>query len=80
MRMTHTGLPNAAQCAGHAKGWAYYLGRLGVAAAGGDPGVDRGPAGHAEADCVQCEPYAGPKIPVWQRQSRLPLSKNRRQC
>ena len=47
MRMTHTGLPNAAQCAGHAKGWAYYLGRLGVAAAGGDPGVDRGPAGHA---------------------------------
>ncbi len=47
VRMTHTGLPNTAQCAGHAKGWAYYLGRLGVAAPGGNPGVDRGPAGHA---------------------------------
>jgi uncharacterized protein YndB with AHSA1/START domain len=46
VRMTHTGLPNTAECANHAKGWAYYLGRLGVAAAGGDPGVDRGPVGH----------------------------------
>ena len=40
LRMTHTGLPNAAQCANHAKGWAHYLGRLAVAAAGGIPGVD----------------------------------------
>jgi uncharacterized protein YndB with AHSA1/START domain len=40
VRMTHTGLPNAAECANHAKGWAHYLGRLGVAAAGGSPGVD----------------------------------------
>jgi uncharacterized protein YndB with AHSA1/START domain len=40
LRMTHTGLPNAAQCANHAVGWAHYLGRLSVAAAGGDPGVD----------------------------------------
>src|SRR6516165_9733212 len=47
VRMTHTGLPNAAECANHAKGWAHYLGRLGVAAAGGNPGADRGPAGHA---------------------------------
>jgi uncharacterized protein YndB with AHSA1/START domain len=31
---------------GHRKGWAYYLGRLGVAATGGNPGVDRGPVGH----------------------------------
>ena len=43
VRMTHTGLPNAYECDGHAKGWAYYLGRLGVAAAGGNPGVDRRP-------------------------------------
>jgi uncharacterized protein YndB with AHSA1/START domain len=43
LRMTHSGLPNEAQCAAHAKGWAHYLGRLGVAAAGGNPGVDRGP-------------------------------------
>jgi len=40
LRMTHTGLPNAAQCANHAEGWRHYLGRLSVAAAGGDPGVD----------------------------------------
>jgi uncharacterized protein YndB with AHSA1/START domain len=40
LRMTHTGLPNAAQCAGHAEGWAHYLGRLSVAAGGGNPGVD----------------------------------------
>jgi uncharacterized protein YndB with AHSA1/START domain len=42
VRMTHSGLPNAAQCAGHAKGWAHYLGRLAVAASGGNPGVDPG--------------------------------------
>jgi uncharacterized protein YndB with AHSA1/START domain len=49
VRMTHTGLPNAYEREGHAKGWAYYLGRLGVAAAGGNPGVDVGPVGHATA-------------------------------
>ena len=43
LRMTHSGRPNAAQCAGHAKGWAHYLGRLAVAAAGRDPGSDPGP-------------------------------------
>ena len=45
LRMTHSGLPNAAQCAGHAKGWAHYLGRLAMAAAGRNPGIDR-PAPH----------------------------------
>jgi uncharacterized protein YndB with AHSA1/START domain len=44
LRMTHSGLPNQAQCAGHDRGWAHYLGRLATAAAGGSPGVDRGPA------------------------------------
>jgi uncharacterized protein YndB with AHSA1/START domain len=44
LRMTHSGLPNAAQCASHDKGWAHYLGRLAMAAAGRDPGVDRGAA------------------------------------
>jgi uncharacterized protein YndB with AHSA1/START domain len=44
LRMTHSGLPNAAQCASHDKGWAHYLARLAVAAAGGDPGIDRGAA------------------------------------
>jgi uncharacterized protein YndB with AHSA1/START domain len=43
LRMTHSGLPNAAQCAGHDKGWAHYLGRLAMAAAGRNPGIDRGP-------------------------------------
>jgi uncharacterized protein YndB with AHSA1/START domain len=42
LRMTHTGLPNTEQCAGHARGWAHYLGRLAVAAPGGDPGPDPG--------------------------------------
>jgi len=41
LRMTHSGLPNAAQCAAHDKGWAHYIGRLTLAAAGQDPGVDR---------------------------------------
>ena len=40
LRLTHTGLPNAEQCAGHAEGWAHYLGRLAEIAAGRDPGPD----------------------------------------
>jgi uncharacterized protein YndB with AHSA1/START domain len=42
LRMTHSGLPNEAQCAAHARGWAHYFGRLAVAAAGGNPGPDKG--------------------------------------
>ncbi len=42
LRMTHSGLPNAAQRAGHDKGWAHYLGRLAMAAACQNPGIDRG--------------------------------------
>jgi uncharacterized protein YndB with AHSA1/START domain len=42
LRMTHSGLPTAAQCANHSKGWAHYLGRLGIAATGKSPGIDRG--------------------------------------
>jgi uncharacterized protein YndB with AHSA1/START domain len=44
LRMTHSGLPNAKQCADHAKGWAHYLGRLAMAAAGRNPGIDAGAA------------------------------------
>ena len=44
LRMTHSGLPNAEQCASHEKGWAHYLGRLTLAAAGRDPGPDHGHA------------------------------------
>ncbi|HWW37550.1 MAG TPA: SRPBCC family protein [Xanthobacteraceae bacterium] len=40
LRLTHTGLPDAAQCASHAEGWAHYLGRLADVAAGRDPGPD----------------------------------------
>jgi uncharacterized protein YndB with AHSA1/START domain len=40
LRLTHTGLPNADQCDGHAKGWAHYLDRLTTVAAGRDPGPD----------------------------------------
>ena len=42
LRMTHRDLPNEAQCASHARGWAHYLGRLAIAAAGQDPGPDQG--------------------------------------
>jgi uncharacterized protein YndB with AHSA1/START domain len=42
VRLTHSGLPNAAQCAAHDAGWAYYMDRLAVAATGGNPGVDNG--------------------------------------
>src|SRR5258707_965946 len=40
LRMTHSGLPNAEQCTGHAEGWAHYLGRLAEVGAGRDPGPD----------------------------------------
>jgi len=40
LRMTHSGLPDAAACADHEKGWTHYLGRLAETAAGGDPGPD----------------------------------------
>ena len=43
LRLTHSGLPDAAECAGHNKGWAHYLARLAMAAAGQNPGIDRGP-------------------------------------
>ena len=39
-RLTHSGLPSADQCAGHAEGWAHYVGRLAEVAAGHDPGPD----------------------------------------
>ena len=40
LRLTHSGLPNSEQCAGHAEGWAHYLGRLAEVGAGRDPGPD----------------------------------------
>jgi uncharacterized protein YndB with AHSA1/START domain len=40
VRMTHSGLPDAEACASHEEGWTHYLGRLSVAAGGGDPGRD----------------------------------------
>jgi uncharacterized protein YndB with AHSA1/START domain len=40
VRLTHSGLPDAEECASHEEGWAHYLERLAVAAAGGDPGPD----------------------------------------
>lgn len=51
LRMTHSGLPNEAQCAAHARGWTHYLGRLAIAAAGGNPGVDQG-AGSRDDGCT----------------------------
>jgi uncharacterized protein YndB with AHSA1/START domain len=40
LRLTHSGLPNAEQCAGHAEGWTHYFGRLAEVATGRDPGPD----------------------------------------
>jgi uncharacterized protein YndB with AHSA1/START domain len=40
LRMTHSGLPDAEACASHEQGWTHYLGRLAVAATGGDAGRD----------------------------------------
>jgi uncharacterized protein YndB with AHSA1/START domain len=40
LRLTHSGLPDAEQCAAHSEGWAHYLGRLTEVAAGRDPGPD----------------------------------------
>jgi uncharacterized protein YndB with AHSA1/START domain len=41
LRLTHSGLPSAEQCAGHDEGWAHYFGRLAELAAGRNPGPDR---------------------------------------
>jgi uncharacterized protein YndB with AHSA1/START domain len=46
LRMTHSGLPSAAQRDAHAKGWTHYVGRLAKVSAGEDPGPDRGPSGN----------------------------------
>ncbi len=43
MRITHSGLPTEKLCDSHARGWAHYMSRLSIAAAGGDPGQDPGP-------------------------------------
>ena len=40
VRLVHRGLPGAAMVESHAMGWDHYLGRLAVAAPGGDPGPD----------------------------------------
>ena len=40
LRFVHKDLPGAEQVASHAHGWDHYLDRLGIAAAGGDPGED----------------------------------------
>ena len=39
VRFTHSGLP-AEAVPGHSDGWTHYLGRLKIAATGGDPGPD----------------------------------------
>lgn len=40
VRLEHRDLPNAEQRAQHAIGWEHFLGRLAIAAMGGDPGPD----------------------------------------
>ena len=40
VRLVHRGLPTAQQRDQHEHGWGHYIARLGVVAAGGDPGPD----------------------------------------
>jgi uncharacterized protein YndB with AHSA1/START domain len=40
VRLTHSDLPDEDAAASHSHGWEHYLGRLAVAASGGDPGPD----------------------------------------
>jgi uncharacterized protein YndB with AHSA1/START domain len=40
LRLVHRGLPTEESAENHGMGWEHYLGRLSVAAAGGDPGPD----------------------------------------
>ena len=40
LRLTHSGLPSAEQCASHAEGWAHYINRLATVAAGRELGPD----------------------------------------
>jgi len=40
LRFRHSGLPGDEAADSHGHGWDHYLGRLSVAALGGDPGVD----------------------------------------
>ncbi|MDA1280509.1 MAG: SRPBCC domain-containing protein [Chloroflexi bacterium] len=47
VELTHTGLVSAA-VAGHGEGWDHYMGRLAIAAAGGNPGPD--PLGNPPAN------------------------------
>jgi uncharacterized protein YndB with AHSA1/START domain len=43
MQLVHRGLPDANAVEQHMHGWDHYLGRLAVAATGGDAGPDTGP-------------------------------------
>jgi uncharacterized protein YndB with AHSA1/START domain len=45
VRLAHRGLPDDA-VSDHGTGWAHYLGRLAVAATGGDAGADTAPTDH----------------------------------
>src|ERR1051326_305275 len=50
LRLTHTGLPSAEQCAEHAEGWAHYFGRLAEVAGGMTPARTPGMAALAMSD------------------------------
>jgi uncharacterized protein YndB with AHSA1/START domain len=43
LTLRHTGLPSEEMAQQHEQGWTHFLGRLQIAAAGGDPGADSYP-------------------------------------
>ena len=68
LRLTHSGLPDAEQCAGHAEGWAHYLGRLAEVATGRDSGPDPFMAARAGSDCFP--PSMSPPLSLWRTSVR----------
>jgi uncharacterized protein YndB with AHSA1/START domain len=84
LRFTHSGLPNAEQCAGHAEGWAHYLDRLVEVAAGRDLACPDPPARgvRQEADrpaldmlSAACEPSLSWRTPPGRRVGGGPIDR-----
>lgn len=59
VRLVHRGLPTQSSRDEHAGGWQHYLGRLAIAASGGDPGPDplgAGPDAPGSSGTAEVEP------------------------
>ena len=68
VRMTHTGLPNAYECDGHAKGWAYYLADWAWPRPAGTR--DRPRSGRPRLTALRPHPAEMPARERWRSQAR----------